>query len=140
MKIYHKEISFDTEGELDIKNLTPEILNTARESKVVNGIINVFSIGSTAAISILEYEPGLKKDMATIMDKMVPKGIEYEHHKRWGDFNGHSHIRASIVKSSITLPLINGDVVLGTWQQVVFIEFDIRPRKRKVIVSILGEE
>ena len=140
MRVYHKEISFDTEGELDIKNLTPEILNIARESKIINGIVNVFSIGSTAAISILEYEPGLKKDMATIMDRMVPKEIEYEHHKRWGDFNGHSHIRASIIKSSITLPLINGDVVLGTWQQVVFIEFDIRPRKRKVIVSIVGEE
>ncbi len=140
MKIYHKEIRFETRGELDVVDLTGKVENIVNESKVKNGLVNVFSIGSTAAISILEYEPGLKNDLKNILDRIVPKDMEYEHHLRWGDYNGHSHIRASLIKSSLTVPLVNGSLVLGTWQQIIFIELDVRPRNRRVMVTVMGEE
>lgn len=139
MIIYHKEISIQTKHELDIVDISDKIYKAVEESKVENGLINVFSIGSTAAISIMEYEPGLKEDLSRILDKIVPKDIEYKHHERWGDFNGHSHIRATIIKSSLTIPLIEGKPVLGTWQQVIFIELDTRARHRKIIISVVGE-
>ena len=92
MTVYHKELSIETKYELDIVDITNEVHRVAKESGVRNGLINVFSVGSTAAISIMEYEPGLKKDLSRILDNIVPKGIDYEYHKHWGDFNGHSHI------------------------------------------------
>lgn len=139
MTVYHKEISLQTKHELDIIDITDKIYKVAEESGVKDGLINVFSIGSTSAISIMEYEPGLKKDLKTILNKIVPEDMEYEHHKRWGDFNGHSHIRATLIKSSLTIPLVMGEPVLGTWQQVIFLELDTRPRNRKLVVTVLGE-
>lgn len=139
MKVFNKILSFKTRGELDIIDLTSKIEDIVRESGIKNGIVNVFSVGSTCAISIMEYEPGLMKDLNNILDRIAPKDIEYEHHKRWGDYNGHSHIRATLLKSSLTLPVINGELIHGTWQQIIFVELDIRPRDRRVVVSIIGE-
>jgi secondary thiamine-phosphate synthase enzyme len=85
------------------------------------------------------YEPGLKSDLKNILDRVVPPNIEYIHHERWGDYNGHSHIRATLIKSSLTIPIINGRATLGTWQQVILIDLDVRPRKRRVILTIMGE-
>ena len=139
MKIYHKEIIFQTKGEMDIIDLTKDVHKVVKQTNIREGLVNIFSIGSTSAISVMEYEPGLIKDLRNTLDRIIPRDIEYAHHLRWGDFNGHSHIRATMIKSSLTIPLINGELQLGTWQQIVFIELDVRPRNRRVVVSILGE-
>ena len=139
MKVYREIFTIETNGENHIIDLTNRIREVVRRSSVREGLVNIFSPGSTCAISTIEYEPGLLKDFPRILERIAPKDIEYEHHKRWGDFNGHSHVRATLIKSSFTAPVSLGDVILGTWQQIVFIELDVRPRTRKIIVSVIGE-
>ncbi len=139
MKIHRREISLSTKGEVDIIDITSRVGEVVAESGVSNGIVNIFCRGSTCAISTIEYEPGLLKDLANILERIAPKDLEYEHHKRWGDFNGHSHVRATLLKSSLTVPVVNGEPYLGTWQQIVFIELDVRPRERRVLITVLGE-
>jgi secondary thiamine-phosphate synthase enzyme len=99
----------------------------------------VFVSGSTAAVTTVEHEPGLVADMHEAMDRLYPKDIEYEHHNRWGDGNGHSHVRASFIGPSLTVPVSGGRLMLGTWQQIVFLELDVRPRTREVTVQMVGE-
>jgi len=99
----------------------------------------VFVVGSTAAVTTVEHEPGLVSDMHDAMDRLYPRDVDYEHHQRWGDGNGHSHIRASFVGPSLTVPIVDGDLKLGTWQQIVFMEFDNKPRSRELSVQVLGE-
>jgi len=139
MTVYREEFYIDTRGEVDIIDLTNKIREIVERSGVKEGLVNIFSPGSTCAISTIEYEPGLLRDLPNILERIAPKDLEYEHHKRWGDYNGHSHIRATLIKSSFTAPISGGRIVLGTWQQVVFIELDVRPRNRRIIVSIIGE-
>ena len=139
MTVYREEFNIDTRGEVDIIDLTNKIRDIVRRSGVEEGIVNVFSPGSTCAISIIEYEPGLLKDLPKILERIAPRGLEYEHYKRQGDYNGHSHVRATLIKPSFTAPVSGGEVILGTWQQIVFIDLDVRPRKRRIIVSIIGE-
>ncbi|MCK4237373.1 MAG: secondary thiamine-phosphate synthase enzyme YjbQ [Candidatus Krumholzibacteria bacterium] len=110
-----------------------------RESGLVTGQLTVFVPGSTGAVSTVEYEPGLMKDLPELFEKLIPSGVTYNHDATWGDGNGFSHLRASIVGPSLTIPVSGGELTLGTWQQVIFLEFDNRPRKRIVHISILGE-
>uniref|UniRef100_A0A7C3RAL9 YjbQ family protein n=1 Tax=Archaeoglobus fulgidus TaxID=2234 RepID=A0A7C3RAL9_ARCFL len=118
-------------------DITDEVKNFVIESGVESGAVLVFSIGSTGAVTTIEYEPGLKKDLPRIMEKIAPYGEHYEHHKTWGDDNGSGHVKASIIGPSLIIPFHNCRLILGTWQQVVIINFDTRRRKRRVILQIL---
>ena len=138
MVVYREEFYIDTKGEVHMIDITSKVREIVRRSRIKDGIVNVFSPGSTCAISTIEYEPGLLKDFPRFLERIIPKHIEYEHHKRWHDDNGHSHVRATLLKSSYTAPVVGGDVYLGTWQQIVFIELDTRPRHRRIIVTVVG--
>ena len=127
-----------SKGENDIIDITNNVEKILLESKLKNGIITLFVVGSTAAITTIEYEPGLQQDFPNMLEKIAPKGIEYQHDNTWHDGNGHSHLKASLIGPSLTIPFINGQTSLGTWQQIVFVEMDTRSRERKIIVQIIG--
>jgi len=139
MSVYSSEINIQTNGEVDIIDITSDIQAEITTSKIQNGIVCVFVPGSTGTITTIEYEPGLMKDLPRALEKIAPKGVHYDHHETWHDDNGHSHVRASLMGPSTTFPIKNGKVVHGTWQQIVFVEFDTSPRDRRIIVQIVGE-
>jgi secondary thiamine-phosphate synthase enzyme len=124
----------------EVIDITAKVQDIVSESGIDNGLACIFVAGSTAAVTTVEFEPGLVKDLNEAMDRLYPKGIDYEHHRRWGDGNGHSHVRASLVGPSLTVPIVDGRLLLGTWQQIVFLEFDNKPRSREVAVQIVGDE
>ena len=128
-----------TKGELQMVNITDEVENVVKESSVNDGIATVFVSGSTAAVTTIEYEPGLLNDFPNMLERIVPENITYEHEQMWHDGNGHSHVRASLLGPSLTVPFTNKQLTLGTWQQIVLIEFDIRSRDRNLIVQLIGE-
>lgn len=132
-------ISLRTSAENEIIDVTSKVQEIVARSKVKEGLACVFVVGSTAAVTTVEYEPGLVADMREAMDRLYPEDADYEHHKRWGDGNGHSHIRASFVGPSLTVPVADGRLLLGTWQQIVFMEFDNKPRTREVAVQVVGQ-
>lgn len=136
--IVTRELRLSTRGEMDIINLTDRIDDIVKESSVRNGLCIIFSRSSTSAVTTLEFEPGLVEDMRRFYERIIPRGIEYEHEKKWHDGNGHSHIRASMLKPDLCVPIVNGSLALGTWQQIVFVEFDIRARERSIIVQIIS--
>jgi secondary thiamine-phosphate synthase enzyme len=138
-KIVTKYISLSTHGESDIINITNHVKKILLESQLKNGIITLFVVGSTAAITTIEFEPGLTKDFPNMLERIAPIDTEYEHDKTWHDGNGHAHVRASLIGPSLTIPFINGETSLGTWQQIVFLELDTSSRERKVVVQIIGE-
>jgi len=131
-------ISLSTKGNAQVVDITPAVSKRLKSSKVKNGIVNVNVIGSTGALTTCEFEPGLVEDIKDIFDKLIPAG-HYKHDQAWGDGNGHSHLRSSLVGPSLTLPFCGKKLVLGTWQQIIFIDFDNRPRDRRLIMQILGE-
>ena len=139
MKVLSEAIQIHSGGEGDIIDITAQLSNVVKESKIKNGIVTVFVSGSTAAITTIEYEPGLIHDFPEMLSRIVPKDIEYMHDNTWHDGNGHSHIRSSLIGPSITIPIIHSKLTLGTWQQVVFLEMDTRSRNRTVILQIMGE-
>ena len=139
MSVYSGEIQISTKCEGDIIDITSNIQEIVKVSKIRNGIICVFVPGSTGTLTTIEYEPGLLNDFPKALDKIAPKSIEYDHHNTWHDDNGRSHVKASLMGPSITLPVIDGKVIHGTWQQIVFIELDTRSRNRNIIVQIVGE-
>ena len=139
MAVYREEIRVKTAREGDIVDITDLVENVVKRSGISDGVVHVFAIGSTAAISTMEYEPGLKQDLPEILERIAPKNIEYKHHLRWGDYNGHSHIRATILGPSLTVPIKDGRLILGTWQQIIFIELDVRARNRRIMVTVMGE-
>ncbi|MEM4021306.1 MAG: secondary thiamine-phosphate synthase enzyme YjbQ [Nitrososphaerota archaeon] len=139
MMVHQEEITFRTRGEGDVVNITSEVENVIKRSGVRNGVVHVFAVGSTAAVSTIEYEPGLKEDLMMALERVAPKNAEYKHHLRWGDYNGHSHVRAAMIGPSLEVPVRGGELVLGTWQQIVFIELDVRARSRRVVVTVMGE-
>ncbi|MDE1828768.1 MAG: secondary thiamine-phosphate synthase enzyme YjbQ [Thaumarchaeota archaeon] len=139
MKIISKTIQVDTKGEDDMIDITEEISLSVRSSKVQDGIVTIFVVGSTAAVTTIEYELGLRQDFPRMLGRVAPKNIEYEHQKMWHDGNGHSHVRASLVGPSLTVPLKDGSMTLGTWQQIVIVEMDIRHRQREIVLQIIGE-
>jgi secondary thiamine-phosphate synthase enzyme len=139
MKVLSEAIQIHSGGEGDIIDITAQLSNVVKESKIKNGIVTVFVSGSTAAITTIEYEPGLIHDFPEMLSRIVPKNIEYKHDNTWHDGNGHSHIRSSLIGPSITIPVIHSKLTLGTWQQVVLLEMDTRSRNRTVILQIMGE-
>lgn len=139
MTVTTKQLSIHTKGEGDILDITRDVAETVVESKLRNGIVTIFIPGSTGALTTIEYEPGLLKDFPNILERIAPKKLLYEHEKRWHDGNGHSHVRASLIGPSITVPFVNGRLTLGTWQQIIFMELDVRRRDRNLILQIIGE-
>jgi secondary thiamine-phosphate synthase enzyme len=139
MVVFTGYVDLDTQGDTDIIDVTSRVAGIVASSGIKDGIVLVFAPGSTAAITTLEYEPGLVFDLQEALQRLVPRDMYYKHHERWHDGNGHSHIRASLLGQSKSFPVINGDILLGTWQQIVFIDMDNRPRSRKVVVQVCGE-
>lgn len=139
MKIYVEKIKIRTEGRLDIIDITADVTKIVRASQIKSGFAIVFCVGSTCAVTTMEYEEGLKKDLREALERLFPKDIDYEHNSAWGDYNGHSHIRASFLKPDLTVPVLDGQLVVGRWQQIVFIELDIRKREREIVVEVIGE-
>ena len=132
------KISFNTSSRTDIINITPEVEDKILSSEIRNGNILLFISGSTAALTTIEYESGVVNDLRRAVEKMAPQDIQYEHDRRWGDGNGYSHVRAALVGASLHIPIRDGRMLLGTWQQIVLLDFDNRPRKREIQVQISG--
>jgi secondary thiamine-phosphate synthase enzyme len=139
MNVVTKVVQLRSSKENDIIDVTKQTSNALRESGLNNGIINVFVAGSTAAITTIEYEPGLRHDFPKMLSRIAPKDIQYRHDETWHDGNGHSHVRASLVGPSLTVTFSNGVLILGTWQQIVMLEMDTKPRERVLTIQILGE-
>ena len=139
MAVHSGQFEISTKVENDILDITSNVAKIVTESKIENGIVCVFIAGSTGAITTIEFEPGLLKDIPDALERMMPKEITYEHHLRWQDGNGHSHVRAAVLGPSLSVPINSGMMILGTWQQIVFLELDARPRNRKIHVQIVGE-
>jgi len=134
-----RKITFETKGECDIIDITPQIEQEIAQAGINDGTATIFVTGSTAGISTIEFEPGLVSDLQDMWERNVPKNIPYAHDRRWGDGNGHSHVRASLLGTSMVVPFSEKKLSLGTWQQIVVIDFDNRPRSRQVILQIMGE-
>lgn len=132
-------IELRTNAKDEIIDVTARVQDIVSRSGVSDGLACVFVVGSTAAVTTVEHEPGLVKDMQDAMDRLYPKDTDYEHHARWGDGNGHSHVRASLIGPSLTVPVAEGRLQLGTWQQIVFLELDVRPRTRELLVQVVGD-
>ncbi|MHA2188411.1 MAG: secondary thiamine-phosphate synthase enzyme YjbQ [Candidatus Thorarchaeota archaeon] len=132
-------MTLETKGNCDMIDITGEVESTLNSSGLKTGICTVFCPGSTGSVTKIEYEGGLLKDFPEAMERLAPIDTVYEHHLRWRDGNGHSHIRASILGPSLTVPFVDGKLTLGTWQQITFIDFDNKPRKRRIDIVILGE-
>lgn len=139
MTVHSGSIRVRTSAGDEVLDVTEEVQRVVSESGVSDGLACVFVVGSTAAVTTVEHEPGLVADLRAAMDRLYPKGEDYEHHRRWGDGNGHSHVRASMIGPSLTVPVVGGRLLLGTWQQVVFMEMDVKPRSRDIAVQVVGE-
>lgn len=137
--VYQKEISLSSSAFDNIYDITSRVQSVVSESNINNGIVNVFNIGSTASITTIEYEPGLKQDMPEFLNKILPRGSRYHHDDTWGDGNGDGHLKASLIGPDITCPVNNSKVVLGTWQQIILIDSDNKPRNRKIMITVVGE-
>ena len=137
--IFSETVSLSTKGFSDILDITHHVDAVIGRSRIENGLVTVFCPGSTGAVTTIEYESGVLRDLQKTIEKAIPSNIPYEHDKRWGDGNGFSHVRAALMKPSLTIPLIKGRLTLGTWQQIVFVDFDNRRRDRNLIVQVMGE-
>jgi len=139
MTTFSETISLSTKGFSDILDITHHVDRVINRSKIKNGLVTVFCSGSTGGVTTIEYESGVLRDLQKAIEKIIPSDIPYEHDKRWGDGNGFSHVRAALMKPSLTIPLIGEKLTLGTWQQIVFIDFDNRRRERNILVQVMGE-
>jgi secondary thiamine-phosphate synthase enzyme len=135
---YQEEISLTTKGHADMHDLTEQVAAVVNSSGIKTGLVHVFNVGSTAAIGTIEFEPGLERDLPAILDKLIPPSRSYGHEQAWHDGNGHSHLQATLLGPSLTVPFAAGKLVLGTWQQIFHLECDIRPRQRTVVVTVIG--
>jgi len=139
MAVITKQIKISSKSENDIIDITEQVADAISESGISNGTITVFVSGSTGAITTIEYEPGLVKDFPEMLSRISPDDINYEHEQRWHDGNGRSHVKASLVGPSLTVPFKDGQLLLGTWQQIVFLELDTKARARTLVLQIIGE-
>jgi len=137
--VINKRINLETKGECDIIDITPQVEQQLAEADINDGTVTLFVAGSTAGISTIEYESGLISDFQSMWERIVPKNIPYSHDRAWGDGNGYSHVRASLLGASLVVPFNNKKLTLGTWQQIVLVDFDNRPRSRQIVLQIMGE-
>ena len=136
---FQHQLTISTSGHGDMHDLTEDIAAAVRQSKIKMGTVNVFNIGSTAAVGTIEFEPGLEKDLPAILSKLIPASGSYGHEQAWHDGNGHSHLQATLLGPSLTVPIAGGKLVLGQWQQIFHLECDVRGRERRVLLTVVGE-
>ncbi len=139
MAVSTHQLEFQTRGDAEIQDITEAVAQVTASSGLKDGIVTVFCPGSTGGITTIEFESGALSDLKRLFDEIAPQDRDYLHNRRWGDGNGHSHVRAALLGPSLTVPLVNGRLMLGTWQQIVHIDFDNRARRRQLIVQIVGE-
>jgi len=132
-------IGIQTTGHRDIHDITGQVSAIVGESGIQTGTVHVFNVGSTAVVGAIEYEPGLQRDISELLDRLIPPSHDYGHEQAWHDGNGHSHLQATMMGPSLTVPVADGQLVLGTWQQIFHLECDVKPRQREVIVTVKGE-
>ncbi|QHI70931.1 secondary thiamine-phosphate synthase enzyme YjbQ [Tichowtungia aerotolerans] len=137
--VYRETITVATAGHRDMHNITDAVADVVAESGVSIGTVHVFNIGSTAVIGTVEYEPGLERDVPEFLDKLIPPGRSYGHEQAWHDGNGHSHLQATLMGPGLTVPVEEGRLLLGTWQQIFHLECDIKPRSREIVITVQGE-
>ena len=138
MSVVSVKKSVESRGNNHVIDITSEVARSVAEAGIESGVATVFVTGSTAGVTTVEFEPGLVKDLDAAFNRLVPRELEYRHHETWGDDNGHSHVRASFLGPSLTVPFEHGQLGLGTWQQIVLIDFDTRPRSRSYMIQIIG--
>lgn len=138
MKIVTDTIDISTRGRTDIKDITPQVAEILAKSGLNDGTLTVFVSGSTAGVTSIEYEPGLLQDLPEVFEKIAPTGVPYHHDDTWGDGNGYAHVRAALLGASFVVPFVHGRLRLGTWQQIVIIDFDNRPRNREILIQMMG--
>jgi secondary thiamine-phosphate synthase enzyme len=134
-----ESIRFSTQGNGEVVDITQQVAHKVTDSELSDGTVTVFSPSATSSLTTIEYESGAVVDLQTLFDRLVPQDIEYRHNLRWGDGNGHSHARAALFGPSLTVPFVNKRLTLGTWQQIVFLDFDVRPHDRELILQLIGE-
>jgi secondary thiamine-phosphate synthase enzyme len=136
---YQQQISIITSGHGDMHDLTEQVLAVVAASAIQTGLVNVFNVGSTAAVGTIEFEPGLLHDLPAVLDKLIPSSRAYGHEQAWHDGNGHSHLQATLLGPSLTVPIAGGKPILGTWQQIFHLECDVRGRERTVVITVSGD-
>ncbi|MCA9103504.1 MAG: secondary thiamine-phosphate synthase enzyme YjbQ [Pirellulales bacterium] len=137
--VHQAKITLSTSGHRDMHDITDRVAAVVTESGVTTGTVQVFNVGSTGAVGTIEYEPGLEVDLPETLDRLMPPSRDYGHERAWHDGNGHSHLQATLLGPSLTVPISGGRMVLGTWQQIFHLECDIKPRERTVVVTVIGE-
>ena len=136
---HQERFSFDTTGHRHVADVTDRVAEIVGRSGVKTGLAHVFCLGSTAAVGALEFEPGLQRDLPELLDRLIPPSRDYGHEQAWHDGNGHSHLQATLLGPSLSVPVAEGKPLLGTWQQIIHLECDVRPRRRSVMVTVMGE-
>ncbi len=139
MTVMTNHIELSTRGNAEIVDITPDIEQALATSGLSDGVLTVVVSGATGCLTTVEYEPGLVRDLNELWERIIPSDKTYHHDRAWGDGNGHSHVRASLLGPSLTIPFCSGTLTLGTWQQVIFIDFDVRPRTRRLVLQFMGE-
>jgi len=137
--VYREEFTLETAGHRDMHEITGTVETIVARSGIQNGTVHVFNIGSTGIVGTIEYERGLQRDLPELLDRLIPQSRNYGHEQAWHDGNGHSHLQATLMGPEITVPLSNGQLLLGTWQQIFHLEADIKPRTRRIVVTVMGE-
>ncbi|MBF2007189.1 secondary thiamine-phosphate synthase enzyme YjbQ [Chlorogloeopsis fritschii PCC 9212] len=137
--VYQEQITISTKGHGDMHDLTDKVSQIIKKSGIKAGMVNVFNVGSTAAIGTIEFEPGLQKDLPQLLNKLIPPSREYGHEQTWHDGNGHSHLQATWLGPEITVPIRDSRLISGTWQQIFHLECDIKPRQRQIVVTVYGD-
>ena len=132
-------INITTRRHGEMRDITREVQSVVERSGVANGLVHVFNVGSTAGIGTIEYEPGLEADLPNELDRLIPPGVHYGHEQAWHDGNGHSHLQATLMGPGITVPVSQGTLVLGTWQQIFHLECDVKPRQRRIVITVMGD-
>jgi secondary thiamine-phosphate synthase enzyme len=137
--VFREELTVESSGHRDMHDITQRVESVAARSGILNGIVHIFNVGSTGIVGTIEYEPGLERDLPEMLDRLMPPSRNYGHEQAWHDGNGHSHLQATMMGPEISVPLAEGRLLLGTWQQIFHLEADIKPRTRKIIVTVMGE-
>lgn len=137
--VYQEEIIIESKAFDSIYDITGVVSNIVSASNIMTGIVNIFNIGSTASITTIEFEPGLQKDLPDFLNKILPRGGRYSHDNTWGDGNGDGHLKASLIGPQITCPVKNNSIILGTWQQIILVDSDNKPRSRKIMITVVGD-
>ena len=139
MALVSASLQLSTAGNADCIDITDRVAEALASTGLQTGVVHLFVVGSTAAVTTIEFEPGCVEDLGELFDRIAPQAADYRHHERWGDHNGHSHMRASLLGPGLTVPFVEGRLTLGTWQQVILVDFDDRPRERTVVVQTIGD-